>query len=218
MERIITVYNSVTQEKKVLENVEATTLGDLKAIFRQNNISFEGMDFMEGISQTKLVSDSSVLPHNIPFRGATTNDLLICMTLTDKKVKSGVDIDALDRRELLGYIKTNGLAAQVNTHFNQNYTRVPSADLKGFLKSLEKEEQAPEETTVEDIAEKSSPVVDAKARIAIEELLDILINQDLIDEEEAERVRAKLRVPKDQNSEKGYSMEDILSIERNLSL
>ena len=135
MTRTITVYNSVTQEKKVLRNVEADTLADLKHLFDQNGISYSDMDFMEGVSQTKLISDSSVLPHDIPFRGQVTNDLLIYMTLKDKKVRSGIDVDAFDRRGLLIFIKDNGWADAINALFGENYTRISSAELKEFCKS-----------------------------------------------------------------------------------
>lgn len=132
MTRTITVYNSSTQEKKVFENVEVSTLAEVKSLLRENGISYDGMDFMEGVSQTKLLNDTSVLPHDIPYKGSTTNDLLIYMTLKDKKVRSGVDFKSMDRRTLLGYIKDHGWVEEVNKVFNANYTRVSSASLIDF--------------------------------------------------------------------------------------
>ena len=132
MTRTITVYNSSTQEKKVFENVEVSTLAEVKSLLRENGISYDGMDFMEGVSQTKLLNDTSVLPHDIPYKGSTTNDLLIYMTLKDKKVRSGVDFKSMDRRTLLGYIKNHGWVEEVNKVFNANYTRVSSASLIDF--------------------------------------------------------------------------------------
>ena len=132
MTRTITVYNSSTQEKKVFENVEVSTLAEVKSLLRENGISYDGMDFMEGVSQTKLLNDTSVLPHDIPYKGNTTNDLLIYMTLKDKKVRSGVDFKSMDRRTLLGYIKDHGWVEEVNKAFNANYTRVSSASLVDF--------------------------------------------------------------------------------------
>jgi len=132
MQRKITVYDSSTQHKVELENVEVSTLGELKRLFTRNNISYADMDFMEGISKTKLVDDNSVLPHDIPFRGGRTDDLLIYMTKKDKKVRSGIDVSALSRKDLLSFIKENGWVEEVNTHYGQNYTRVSSAALVSF--------------------------------------------------------------------------------------
>ena len=203
MTRTVTVYNSSTQEKRVLQNVEASTLADLKALFRENNIDYTDMDFMEGVSQTKLISDNSILPHDIPFRGQTTNDLLIYMTLKDKKVRSGVDVSDMDRKSLLNYIKEQGWAEEVNAEYGQNYTRLPSA----FLVEFCEKKAAPASTPAEPAPAEESSCNCAKA---ISVLLNILYDNDCITDSERCRVLAALNSAKD--DEGGFSMEDIHSM------
>lgn len=88
MARTITIYNSVTQRKQVVENVEANTLGELKAVLRNAGISLDGMNILEGVSNTQLLSDDSQLPSNIRYRDTVTNDLMLYLT-PPKNVASG---------------------------------------------------------------------------------------------------------------------------------
>lgn len=94
MARTVTVYNSQTQQRNVFENIEANTLGELKAILRQKGISFEGMSVMEGVSNTQLLGDESQLPSNMRYRDTVTNDLMIFLT-PSRKINSGCDKSAI---------------------------------------------------------------------------------------------------------------------------
>ncbi len=211
MTRTITVYNSSTQEKKVFENVEVNTLAEVKSLLRENGINYDGMDFMEGVSQTKLLNDTSVLPHDIPYKGSTTNDLLIYMTLKDKKVRSGVDFKSMDRRTLLGYIKNHGWVEEVNKVFNANYTRVSSASLIDFCVKKEGTSgmpgnpAAPAETPAE-----GCPC--EKAINAIKTLTEALYDDDFISTEVYEKVMGALEGKKEEapaEKEAGFSREEI---------
>ena len=94
MARTVTVYNSQTQQRNVFENIEANTLGELKAILRTKGISFEGMSVMEGVSNTQLLGDESQLPSNMRYRDTVTNDLMIFLT-PSRKINSGCDQAAI---------------------------------------------------------------------------------------------------------------------------
>ena len=211
MTRTITVYNSSTQEKKVFENVEVNTLAEVKSILRENGIDYDGMDFMEGVSQTKLLNDTSVLPHDIPYKGSTTNDLLIYMTLKDKKVRSGVDFKSMDRRTLLGYIKDHGWVEEVNKAFNANYTRVSSASLIDFCIKKEGTSGMPAAPA----AQAETPAEDClgkKAISAIKTLTETLYDDDLISTVVYEKVMKTLEGKKEKASaepEAGFSQEEI---------
>ena len=211
MTRTITVYNSSTQEKKVFENVEVNTLAEVKSILRENGINYDGMDFMEGVSQTKLLNDISVLPHDIPYKGSTTNDLLIYMTLKDKKVRSGVDFKSMDRRTLLGYIKDHGWVEEVNKVFYSNYTRVSSASLIDFCIKKEGTSGMPAAPA----AQAETPAEGCpgeKAVNAVKILTEALYDDDFIGTEVYEKVMKTLEGKKEEapaENEAGFSQEEI---------
>ena len=211
MTRTITVYNSSTQEKKVFENVEVSTLAEVKSLLRENGISYDGMDFMEGVSQTKLLNDTSVLPHDIPYKGSTTNDLLIYMTLKDKKVRSGVDFKSMDRRTLLGYIKDHGWVEEVNKVFNANYTRVSSASLIDFCVKKEGTSGMPAPAAPAETPAEGCP--GEKAINAIKTLTKALYEDNLIDREVYYAVMEALEGKKEETpapaKEAGFSQEEI---------
>lgn len=212
MTRTITVYNSSTQEKKVFENVEVSTLAEVKSLLRENDISYDGMDFMEGVSQTKLLNDTSVLPHDIPYKGSTTNDLLIYMTLKDKKVRSGVDFKSMDRRTLLGYIKDHGWVEEVNKVFNANYTRVSSASLIDFCVKKEGATSMPGAPAAQ--AETLEGCPGEWAVNAIKTLTEALYEDSYIGTETYEEVMEALEgkkkeAPAAPEKEAGFSQEEI---------
>ena len=87
--RKITVVSTRNQKKSVIMSA-ATTLAELKADLRQNGIDYEGMTFYEGTSKIELKDDNSVLPHDVPYKGQTTNELVFMLTNTNKKIRSGI--------------------------------------------------------------------------------------------------------------------------------
>ena len=86
--RKITVVSTKNQTKKVIMS-SATTLAELKADLRLNDIDYEGMTFFEGTSKIELIDDNSILPHDVPYKGTITNELVFMLTNTNKKIKSG---------------------------------------------------------------------------------------------------------------------------------
>lgn len=209
MQRTITVYNSTTQKKTVLENVDVNTLGELKAVFSQKNIDFTDMDFQEGVSQTQLINDSSILPSNIDYKGKKTNDLVIFLTLKNNKIKSGTDlhelVDNLSRRDLIVFIKTNGLADKINSFFNQNYTRVASDDLRGFIHTLlvTPKEECEYSNAHHGIVE------------AFKILVEDLYNVGILERECVENIYECLGASSSDDN-KGFSMKEILDMKASL--
>lgn len=130
MEREITVWESAKQKKTVFTS-NAETLGQLKEELAQQGIDVTNMSILEGVSHTQLLSNESILPHDIPYRGEVTNNLLIYLTLQDKKVASGV----IDRYAIGNWIKENNLQDELLDVFGDNWTRVSTENLVKFYEA-----------------------------------------------------------------------------------
>ena len=131
-QRKITVFTSKEQKKTVIMT-SATTLAELKSDLRTNGINYANMDFFEGVSKTKLMADDSQLPQDVPFKGATTNELVVMLSDTNKKIKSGAD---MSRSDAFAEIKNKGLQDAVKAHFGgRNYTQVSTGNLVEFLEN-----------------------------------------------------------------------------------
>lgn len=128
MNREILVANTKTQTRnKVITN--ATTLGELKAALDREGIDYEGMTFTEGISKTQLLNDDTQLPQNLMYKGQLTNNLVILLTNTKKKIASG----AVSRADAYAIIRNRNLQEAVKSHFGRNFTQVPTSDLIAFV-------------------------------------------------------------------------------------
>ena len=136
MKRQITIYESSKNGKiTVFDNVECNTRGELKALLREKGIDYNDKEFVEGVTNTKLLSDDSVLPTNIPFKGKITNDVFINLLNKDTKIKSGINYAELSRVELLRAAKP--YATEIEATIGVNYTRAKSADIVAFLEKKE---------------------------------------------------------------------------------
>lgn len=132
MKRQITIYESARNGKiTVFNDVECNTLGELKALLREKGIDYSDKEFVEGVTNTKLLSDDSRIPTNIPFKGDYTNDVFINILNKDTKIKSGVNYTELSRSELLRAAKP--YAKEIEHELSMNYTRAKSADIVAFL-------------------------------------------------------------------------------------
>ena len=123
--RKITVVSTRNQKKSVIMSA-ATTLAELKADLRQNGIDYEGMTFYEGTSKIELKDDNSVLPHDVPYKGQTTNELVFMLTNTNKKIRSGA---AMSRADVYAAIKAKGLQGECVKRFGKNFTMCKTTDL-----------------------------------------------------------------------------------------
>ena len=184
MQRQITVYEAAQNGKvTVLENVEATTLGELKGVLVAKGINITDMDFMEGVSNVVLRDDDSILPTNIPYKGDTTNDLFIYLSLKNKKIASGIDL--MSRKELLGYIRENDLGHLVMERFGRNCTQVSTAELQRFVDEYTEEKTAnPEETVETPVDVRIKTIEDA-----FDALLDVLHDEELLSSYQVKEIK-----------------------------
>lgn len=201
--RKITVVQTKNQKKSVIMSA-ATTLAELKSDLRANGIDYDGMTFFEGTSKVELKNDASVLPHDVPYKGTITNELVFMLTNTNKKIRSGAV--AMSRAEAYNAIKSMGLQDACVKRFGKNFTMCKTADLIALvedskdaapaaLKAEPKvEAKAEEKAVVETPAQapaapaNDGQCVDTVARAAISKLIDILEDNGTIEDDEKEEV------------------------------
>lgn len=157
MKRQITIYESAKNGKiTIFDDVEVSTLGELKSILREKGIDYNNKEFVEGVTNTKLLSDDSQIPTNIPFKGQTTNDVFINILNKDTKIRSGINYSELSRGDLLRAAKP--YATEIEATLGVNYTRAKSADIANFLVNKE----AKGASTKKAEAKKEEPVKETK--------------------------------------------------------
>lgn len=207
--RKITVVQTKNQKKSVIMSA-ATTLAELKSDLRANGIDYDGMTFFEGTSKVELKNDASVLPHDVPYKGTITNELVFMLTNTNKKIRSGAV--AMSRAEAYNAIKSMGLQDACVKKFGKNFTMCKTADLIALIQSNGASKPAPTAPKAETKAETkkeekveapvntpeaSAPVapasnggecVDTVARAAISKLVEILEDNGTIEDYEKEKV------------------------------
>ena len=193
--RKITIVSTRNQKKSIIMSA-ATTLAELKADLRQNGIDYDGMTFYEGTSKVELKDDTSVLPHDVPYKDQTTNELVFMLTNTNKKIRSGAD---MSRADAYAAIKAKGLQGECVKRFGKNFTMCKTADLvalineksvsKTALSTPTKEEKVAETKRRESKKQaNTAECVDTKARAALSRLLTILTDNDVLDDDEAEEI------------------------------
>lgn len=207
--RKITVVQTKNQKKSVIMSA-ATTLAELKSDLRANGIDYNGMTFFEGTSKVELKNDASVLPHDVPYKGTVTNELVFMLTNTNKKIRSGAT--NMSRMEAYNAIKSMGLQDACVKKFGKNFTMCKTTDLIALIQSNGAAKPAPvapkpetkaetkKEEKVEtpvNTPEASAPVVpasnggecvDTVARAAISKLVEILEDNGTIEDYEKEEV------------------------------
>ena len=182
--RKITVVSTRNQKKSVIMSA-ATTLAELKADFRQNGIDYDGMTFYEGTSKVELKDDASVLPHDVPYKGQTTNELVFMLTNTNKKIKSGAD---MSRADAYAAIKANGLQEECVKRFGKNFTMCKTTDLIALVNKKSTPKPAPAKKGEAKEQTSTTKCVDTKVRAALSRLLIILEDNGTLDEDEAEEI------------------------------
>ena len=183
--RKITVIQTKNQKKSVIMSA-ATTLAELKSDLRANGIDYDGMTFFEGTSKIELKNDASVLPHDVPYKGTITNELVFMLTNTNKKIRSGAV--AMSRAEAYSAIKSMGLQDACVKKFGKNFTMCKTADLIALVQSSKDSEPAPEASALVAPASNGGECVDTVARTAISKLVEILEDNGTIEEDEKEVV------------------------------
>lgn len=223
--RKITVVSTRNQKKSIIMSA-ATTLAELKADLRQNGIDYDGMTFYEGTSRVELKDDASVLPHDVLYKGQTTNELVFMLTNTNKKIKSGAD---MSRADAYAVIKAKGLQGECIKRFGKNFTMCKTVDLIALINEKSTSKPVPTAPTKED-SMKEAPAkakpkeqsdttecVDTKVRAALSRLLIILEDNDTLEYDEAREIedilsgKVDVAASEDYNpsSESPYSDDEI---------
>ena len=191
--RKIIVVQTKNQKKSVIMSA-ATTLAELKNDLRANNIDYDGMTFFEGTSKVELKNDASVLPHDVPYKGTITNELVFMLTNTNKKIRSGAT--TMSRTEAYRAIKSMGLQDACVKKFGKNFTMCKTADLIALVQSngaskpasVAPKTEAKTEEKVEAPTSNGGECVDTVARAAIRKLVIILEDNGTIEDYEKEEV------------------------------
>lgn len=125
--RKITIISTKNHSTKVI-NSAATTLGELKTDLNNAGIGYADCTFFEGLTKTELKNDAAILPHDVPYKGTTTNNLVFMITNASKKIKSGAD-----RKAIIAEIKSKNLTELVKKTYGKNYTNCKTEDLEKIL-------------------------------------------------------------------------------------
>lgn len=183
--RKITIVQTKNQKKSVIMS-SATTLAELKRDLRDNGIDYDGMTFFEGTSKVELKTDDAVLPHDVPYKGTITNELVFMLTNTNKKIRSG----AMSRAEAYAKIKALDLGELCKNKYGRNFTQVPTNDLIALIEANENHQQAHECPRAKMFKEESKKEekVDAEARAAISRLAVMLEDKDIIEDYEKREI------------------------------
>ena len=128
--RNIIVWSTKTQQKQVV-STGAETLADLKVDLAAAGIDTKDMTFYEGLTKTELKADASLLPKDVNYKGAVTNELVIMLTVVNNKISSG---RALTRPEVYREMKRSTvLADRCKAVFGRPYTQVSTAELEALI-------------------------------------------------------------------------------------
>lgn len=182
-----TVIDTRTMQKKSFDS-QATTVAQLKADLRRLGISTEGMVIQEGLTKTEFTSDASVLPHDVPYKGGITNNLVFRITQAEKKIKSG---SGMSRKEAYNKVKELGLTEAIAKKYKKNFTMCKTTDLIAEIESATKS------TTVKAVKEapvckkesnKRTNVGEDAATQAITLLTNKLVNNGILSSAEGTEV------------------------------
>ena len=166
----------------------------MKSDLSANGIDYDGMTFFEGTSKVELKNDASVLPHDVPYKGTITNELVFMLTNANKKIRSGAT--NMSRMEAYNAIKSMGLQNACVEKFSKNFTMCKTADLIALVQdysaskpaSVAPKAEAKAEEKVEAPASNGGEYVDTEARAAISRLVVILEDNGTIEDYEKEEV------------------------------
>lgn len=190
--RNITIVSTQNQNKYVV-NTDATTLRELKAALDAQNINYSGMTFYEGLSHTELLTDDSVLPHDVPYKGSVTNELVFMLTVPNKKIRSGANLSEA-REALYAAVEELGLKDACVSTYGKNFTQCKNSELMSLIEEAQTA-----------AAQQAAPVVE----MALRKLIDVLQEDDTLYIEDADEIRAILDGNVTPKAKSPYSDKDI---------
>ena len=170
--RKITVIPTKTHKTQVIESA-ATTLAELKADLTKAGIDYTDCTFFEGLTKIELKNDAAILPHDVPYKGTTTNNLVFMITNASKKIRSGAK---LDRKAIIEEIKAKNLTEVVKKTYGKNYTNCKTEDLEKILSmnnnSAPKEAPAKKETVETNVLNNTEYVTKNQLKEVITSLVE----------------------------------------------
>lgn len=178
--RKITIISTKNHSTKVI-NSAATTLGELKTDLDNAGIGYTDCTFFEGLTKTELKNNDAILPHDVPYKGTITNNLVFMITNASKKIKSGAD-----RKSIIAEIKAKNLTEVVKNTYGKNYTNCKTEDLEKILsmnntstlKEAPAKKEVPNNPAIK-TTDLSSYVTKAELREVIESLLEEMENAEV---------------------------------------
>ena len=182
--RKITIISTKNHSTKVI-NSAATTLAELKSDLNNAGISYTDCTFFEGLTKTELKNDAAILPHDIPYKGTITNNLVFMITNASKKIRSGAK---LDRKAIIDEIKAKNLTEVVKKTYGKNYTNCKTEDLEKILSinnnSISKEAPAKKEIVETNVLDNTEYVTKAQLKEVITSFVEEMkyVGMDYSDE------------------------------------
>lgn len=185
-----TIVDTESQKTKEIQS-NATTVAELKRDLRQNGFNVDGKTIQEALTRTEFKDDSSMLPHDVPYKGGITNDLVFRLTKTNKQIMSGID-----RQEVYAEVKRLGLGDAIKAKFGKNFTQCSTADLVAFLQSNKGTAKPVENAAPAMGYEPATPKTEEKkenhgecyCKALIKKLCDKLVWNDALSEEDVEDI------------------------------
>ena len=202
--RKITIVSTKNQKRYTIMSA-ATTLAELKADLRQNNIDYTDMTFYEGTSKTELKDDASVLPHDVPYKDIVTNELVFMLTNTNKKIRSG----SMTRAEAYIAIKANNLQDECMRRFGKNFTMCKTVDLVTLVEENTVKSTHVRETTVYHAPKTTSKDCCTNLKNAFTALVDALVDNGSLEDYEAEDIKDILEGTTKETHVSSYSDSEI---------
>ena len=185
-----TIVDTESQKTKEIQS-NATTVAELKRDLRQNGFNVDGKTIQEALTRTEFKDDSSMLPHDVPYKGGITNDLVFRLTKTNKQIMSG-----MDRQEAYAEVKRLGLGDAIKAKFGKNFTQCSTADLVAFLQSNKGSNKHAEKDAPANENKPTTPKTEKKeenhgedcCKTLIKKLCDKLVWNDALSEEDVEDI------------------------------
>ena len=187
---IFTIVDTESQKTKEIQS-NATTVAELKRDLRQNGFNVDGKTIQEALTRTEFKDDSSMLPHDVPYKGGITNDLVFRLTKTNKQIMSGID-----RQEVYAEVKRLGLGDAIKAKFGKNFTQCSTANLIAFLQSNKGSNKHSEKDAPANENKPATPKTEKKeenhdegcCKALIKKLCDKLVENDILFEEDVEDI------------------------------
>lgn len=185
-----TIVDTESQKTKEIQS-NATTVAELKRDLRQNGFNVDGKTIQEALTRTEFKDDSSMLPHDVPYKGGITNDLVFRLTKTNKQIMSGID-----RQEVYAEVKRLGLGDAIKAKFGKNFTQCSTADLVAFLQSNKGSNKHAEKYAPTNENKSATPKTEEKeenhgedcCKTLIKKLCDKLVYNGVLFEEDVEDI------------------------------